>query len=78
VIALQSQKDPDEDRDIQELIDEVITDSGQWLDTPNDQLGGFKPKELIWQNPDDPKSGHHETESVVRNLLRAAKNGIFS
>ncbi|HWE34990.1 MAG TPA: hypothetical protein VG406_00340 [Isosphaeraceae bacterium] len=60
--------DPDETRDIHDLIDEVIPLPGLWLDTPNENLGGARPRELIGT----------DREEIVRDLARAIKNGMFS
>jgi len=69
--------DPDETRDIRELIDEVIPNPEQWLETPNAHFGGKAPKELIWVRPDAPESGQLATSFRVRQLVRAIKNGVF-
>jgi uncharacterized protein (DUF2384 family) len=69
----QCQRDPDETRDIAELINEIIPNAHQWLDTPNSQLAGKKPKDLIW----DQNGSLQETSEWVRELVRAYKNGVF-
>lgn len=69
------QPDPDETRDIYELIGEVVPDPKRWLDTPNDLLGGAKPQALL-----APRGSgqHRETETLVRQLVRSIRQGIFS
>ena len=60
--------DTDIDRDILDLIDEVVPQSQQWLDTPHNLLGSEKPRQLIGTN----------REFILRNLVRALKQGQFS
>ena len=60
--------DPDISREICGLIDEVVPDPVEWRDTPNSALGGKKPNQLIGT----------EDETMLRDLLRAAKHGMFS
>lgn len=60
--------DPDLRVDIEQLIDEVVPDPGEWRRSPNPALGGRRPEELIGA-PD---------ESVLRDVLRAAKHGTAS
>jgi hypothetical protein len=38
---------PDEKADIRQETAALIAEPDRWLDTPNDQLGGQKPKDLI-------------------------------
>jgi uncharacterized protein (DUF2384 family) len=57
---------PGEKADIREEIATLVADPAQWLDTPNDQLGGQKPRDLIGT----------EREQLLRDLLRAIKYGI--
>ena len=61
-------QDPDETRDIRDLIAEVIPRPGVWMDTPNENLGGARPRELIGTDRED----------LVRGLARAIKHGMFS
>jgi hypothetical protein len=61
-------RDPDETRPILELIDEVIPSPRDWIQIPNENLGGSRPVELIGT----PK------EEILRNLARAIKHGMFS
>jgi hypothetical protein len=58
--------DPDEKADLESLIAELIDKPDEWMDTPNDQLSGEKPRDLIGTN----------REERVRELLRAIKIGI--
>jgi hypothetical protein len=60
--------DPDEQSDLRALIAEVVADPDTWMDTPNDQLGGFRPRELIGTN----------REGQLRELARSIKIGMFS
>ncbi len=53
---------------VEELARELVDQPDRWLDTPNDQLGGARPRDLI----NTPK------EPVLRNLLEAIKYGSFS
>jgi Protein of unknown function (DUF2384) len=59
-------RDPDLDSDLRALISEVVDKPDKWLDTPNDQLGGKKPSELIGTN----------REGAIRDLARAIKIGM--
>lgn len=59
-------RDPDVDSDLKALISAVVDRPDQWLDTPNDQLGGEKPRDLIGT----------ERERLVRELARALKIGM--
>ena len=63
-----TERDPDERADLESLIAEVVADPDQWMDAPNDQLGGYKPRELVGT----------EREGQLRDLARAIKNGMFS
>ena len=57
---------PDENVDIRKEASDVVADAGQWLDMPNDQLGGQRPRDLIGT----------DREQAVRDLLRALKQGM--
>lgn len=59
---------PDEKADIRQEIADLITEPDKWLDHPNDQLGGQKPKDLIGT----------ELEQHLRDLLRAIRYGMFT
>jgi hypothetical protein len=64
-------RDPDLDAPIDQLIEDVIPDPKSrraWRAAKNTALGGHSPDELIGT----PR------ESVVRDMLRAAKQGMFS
>ena len=37
-------RDPDLDSDLKALISQIVDRPDQWLDTPNNQLGGCKPR----------------------------------
>jgi uncharacterized protein (DUF2384 family) len=58
--------DPDETGDLRSLAHEVVRDADQWMDAPNDQLGGKKPNDLVGT----------ASESVLRDLLRSIKHGM--
>jgi len=54
---------------IEDLVRELIDmPPDKWLDTPNDQLGGEKPRDLMGTSK----------EPVLRNLLESIKYGSFS
>lgn len=61
-------RDPDEKVDIPTLIAEVVNDPQAWLDQPNDQLGGNRPRDLLGT----------ASEERVRELVRSIKIGMFS
>jgi hypothetical protein len=61
-------RDPDEQVEIESLISEVIDDPDRWLDTPHPMLGGLKPREMIGT----------DSEVRLRELVRAIKIGMFS
>lgn len=63
--ATQNQ-DPDLVSDLRTLISEIVSDPNLWLDTPNDQLGGMKPRDLIGT----------QREGLIRELARAIKIGM--
>jgi hypothetical protein len=58
--------DPDEDVDLQSLIDEVVADPETWMDTPHGLLDGKRPNELIGT----------PYERLLRELARSMKNGM--
>ena len=57
---------PGERKDIRKEITALIDEPNKWLKTPNDQLGGERPKDLIGT----------EREQLLRDLLRAIKYGM--
>jgi len=57
---------PDETPDIYKEVGQIVQDPDHWLDMPNDQLGGRKPKELIGT----------DQEQHLRDLLRAIRHGM--
>ena len=59
-------RDPDETRDLRCLVAEVVSEPDIWMDTPNDQLGGKKPNDLVG-TPSEPR---------VRELVRSIKQGM--
>src|ERR1700734_2706156 len=54
-------RDPDETRDMRELILEVIPDAERWMDTPHSLLAYNKPRDLIGTDKEEP----------LRNLVRS-------
>lgn len=60
--------DPDESKDIEDLIAEIVPDPEMWKQTQNPNLGGKKPVDLF----------HTPQEHILRDLLRAAKHGYMS
>ena len=58
--------DPDERVDVRSLIAEIVDDADRWMDSPNDQLGGEKPRDLIGT----------DRERILRDLARAIKIGM--
>jgi hypothetical protein len=59
-------RDPDEQADLRSLISDVVDEPDSWLDTPNDLLGGKKPRDFIGT----------DQEERVRELVRAIKIGM--
>jgi hypothetical protein len=59
---------PDATRDIFELIEEVVPDPEQWIDSPNAHFGAKTPRKAI-------EGGE---EPFVRNLVLSIKYGMFS
>ena len=57
---------PGEDKDIRKEVAGVVADPDDWLASPNDQLGGQRPADLIGT----------DREQHVRDLLRAIKHGM--
>jgi uncharacterized protein (DUF2384 family) len=53
--------------DIREELKDIVKDPDAWLNQPNDQLGGKRPRDFL---------GSPETERPLRDLLRAIKHGI--
>lgn len=60
--------DPDETRDIESLLREVVPDPDVWMAAANPNLGGRTPASFIG-HPDEP---------ILRDLLRAVKHGFVS
>ena len=59
---------PGEKDDIRTEAQDLIENADEWLRSPNSELGGKKPEELIGT----------DREIVVRNMLRAYRLGMFS
>ena len=66
--APKSQQDPDETCDLRCLAAQIFSErgAGVWMASPNDQLGGERPDDLIGT----------ASEERVRELLRAIKHGM--
>ena len=47
IVGATHDRDPDLDSDLKALISEIVDRPDQWLDTPNNQFGGCKPRDLI-------------------------------
>lgn len=58
----------DEKADLREEVKGIVSDPDRWMATPNDQLGGRRPIDMI---------GAKE-EQELRDLLRAIKHGMVS
>jgi Protein of unknown function (DUF2384) len=56
-----------EQADVHEELKTIVQDPDIWLNQPNDQLDGIRPKELL---------GSPEREKPLRDLLRAIKHGM--
>jgi uncharacterized protein (DUF2384 family) len=59
-------RDADETRELRCLIAEVVSEPDKWMDTPNDQLGGKKPNDLVGTL----------SEARVRELVRSIQHGM--
>lgn len=55
-------------QDLRDEVESVIFDADRWLETPNRQLGGAVPRDLIG-TPSEP---------VLRNLIQMIKAGMFT
>jgi uncharacterized protein (DUF2384 family) len=64
-------RDPIQDLidDLRRQAEEVILDPDLWLRTPNDQLGGLTPIDLV-------NKGGADGATVVSDLLGAIKHGM--
>jgi len=63
---MRNNKFPGEEEDIEEEIKALIRKPNTWKHTPNDQLGGATPWDLIGT----------DREQLLRDLLRAIRYGI--
>jgi uncharacterized protein (DUF2384 family) len=63
---MRNSKFPGEKKDIRKEIEALVDEPEKWLDAPNDQLGGERPRDLI----------STDREQVLRDLLRAIRYGI--
>ena len=53
--------------DILEELKDIVQKPDEWLDQPNDQLGGSRPRDFL---------GSPEKEKPLRDLIRAIKHGM--
>ena len=53
--------------DILDELKDIVQEPDEWLDQPNDQLGGNRPRDFL---------GSPETEKPLRDLIRAIKHGM--
>lgn len=60
--------DPDLTKPIMDLIREVVPDADTWVNAWNGRLGGRTPRSFFGRPEED----------ILRNLLRAAKQGATS
>ncbi|HYH85711.1 MAG TPA: MbcA/ParS/Xre antitoxin family protein [Pyrinomonadaceae bacterium] len=56
--------------ELKKEIEEVVLDAPNWLLTPNDQLGGRQPIELV--------NGGEEDRLQVYNLIKAIEHGMMT
>ena len=62
-----------QDKDLKDLLEDlldVVPNPEQWLKTPNEQLGGRRPLDMI--EADD------EQRQQVHNLIKAVKHGMMT
>jgi hypothetical protein len=59
--------DPSDERTLQELMQDLLVDPEGWLDEPNPNYGGKKPRELLGT----------DKEIWIYNSLNAADLGLF-
>jgi hypothetical protein len=64
--TMRNGKFPGEKQDIRKEIEALVKEPSRWMDAPNDQLGGEKPRDLIGT----------DREQRLRDLLRAIRYGI--
>lgn len=62
---------PQSINDLRDEIADVILDPDLWIETPNDQLGGRKPIDLV-------NSADEAERQRVRDLIEAIKHGMFT
>jgi uncharacterized protein (DUF2384 family) len=58
----------DQEPDIRDEINDIFEEPERWLETPNERLGGQKPRELIGT----------KNEWQLRQLTRMIKHGVTS
>jgi uncharacterized protein (DUF2384 family) len=54
--------------DVRQAVTELFADPEQWLNAPNEHLGGEAPIDLIARNDVEP----------VRNVLESIRHGMFT
>lgn len=57
--------------DLRKEIADIVLDPDRWLITPNDQLGGREPIDLV-------NSSDEADRQLVRDLIEAIKHGMFT
>ena len=57
--------------DIRKEVADIVLDPDRWLITPNDQLGGREPIDLL-------NSGEATDQQQVRDLIESIKHGMFT
>lgn len=57
--------------DIRKEVADIVLDPDRWLITPNDQLGGREPIDLL-------SSGEATDQQRVRDLIESIKHGMFT
>jgi uncharacterized protein (DUF2384 family) len=50
-------------------VEDVVRDPYQWLHTPNDQLGGRTPMDMIDANDDERRQVHDLIEAVKHGMV---------
>jgi len=58
-------------KDIHKDVADIVLDPDRWLITPNDQLGGREPMDLL-------NSGNEADQQRVRDLIESIKHGMFT
>lgn len=62
---------PQSANELRSEIADVVLDPDRWIKTPNDQLGGRKPIDLV-------NSADEAERQRLRDLIEAIKHGMFT